>query len=227
MDILRFGEETTDRWNRIEDFFRFGESSRKIDASNFLVQIFSDDGRTRAQIIDARNNADGNLADRGTQFLDRLAFFQREGLSRSLLGSQAAGVNAGIEPKNEERVGAVIRHDVVYVFVHAQENRDDGEQRGDADDDAENREKRAHFVFAQRRDRHAGVFIELIPQRGSRSGSISISRPTMGSRRAAFCAGYTPKNTPTAAEMISARTTAVSGIDIGTDVVALTRSVSA
>ena len=71
---------------------------------------------------------------------------------------------------------------------------------GDADDDAEHRQRRAQLVAAQRVERHARRLRRASPL-------FTSAAPRSDPARAARDAGYSPKNSPTAAVMPMPSTT--------------------
>ena len=117
--------------------------------------------REGPKLIKAREDADGDGANGGAELLDGFGVLESEHAAGAFFGGEATGVNAGIEAKDEEGVGAVIAEIGVHIAVDADEDGDDGEERGDANDDAENGEERAHFIFAQSGEGHLGVFAEV------------------------------------------------------------------
>jgi hypothetical protein len=73
--------------------------------------------------------------------LDLLAL---DGLKKLL----ATGDDA--ELRDDEDVGIELKHLLGHIVVEAGDHRDDGNDRGDADDDAQQREKAPHLVASQR-----------------------------------------------------------------------------
>ena len=145
--------------------------------------------RGRAEILKAREDAGGDGAHGGAELLDGLGVFEDERAAGAFFGREAAGVNTGIEAKDEEGVRAVVAEIGVHIAVDADEDGDDGEERGDADDDAENGEERAHFVFAQGGEGHVGVFAHVHAHGRSTLSYNSWRKASMGCNKAALREG--------------------------------------
>src|SRR5882762_3539766 len=96
------------------------------------------------------------------------------------------------------------------VRVHPLDDRDDRDQKGDGDDDAEQRKEGSESVAPDRLEREAECFVQ-------RHGlqSYSYRNASMGSSCAARLAGYSPNPTPVSAEASSAATIDHSGTFAG------------
>ena len=70
-------------------------------------------------------------------------------------------MNARIEAEDEKGFGSVVAEVGVHIAVNTDENGDDGEQSGDANDHAENGEKRAGLILTEGRKGHLDVFAEI------------------------------------------------------------------
>src|SRR5437763_8811533 len=85
--------------------------------------------------------------------------------------------------------GAEFRNPLRDHAVQSLDNRCNGNHGSDPDDDAEDRQAAADLARAQRVHGDQQIFPELRPRHSALSAAT-------GSRRAAFVAGYMPKNKP-------------------------------
>ena len=190
MSIFSVAEEAALLRAGVEDYLVGGKGAVVVHAGNFLAEITGGDRAARgAEIVKAREDAGGDGANGGAELLDGFGVFEGEHAAGALFGGEATGVNAGIEAKDEEGVGAVIAEIGVHIAVDADEDGDDGEKRGDTDDDAEDGEERAHLVFAQGGESHEGVFAHVHAHGRGTLSYISWRKASMGCNKAALRAG--------------------------------------
>src|SRR2546430_12884728 len=124
-----------------------------------------------------------------------------DALPISLIRTKPSGVDAGIEAEDEECFGAIVGQIRVHVTVDADEDGDHGKNSGNTDDHAEDSEKGAHLVLTKSTERHPSVLADVHAHRYMHGAHTSWRKASMGCRLAARRAGYTPKKTPTAAEI--------------------------
>ena len=111
----------------------------------------------------------------------------------------------GIELEDEQIVHAEFVDGCLDVFLQTQQDRRDDNGDRHADHHPEHSQDGSCFICTNSFQRHLHVFGE---QAGMQNPHVSNLRASMGSRRAALRAGYTPKNSPTAVETRMAMATA-------------------
>ena len=162
MQVFGVAEKASFLWTGIKNFLGGWERAVVVDAGNFLGLITRGNGAILRPLLNkARIEAGGDGAHRGTELLDGFGVFKTERFAVALFGREPAGVNAGIEAEDEQCFGAVVGEVVVHVAIDADENRNDREQRRNADDHTEHGEKRAHFVLTQCGECHLRVFADM------------------------------------------------------------------
>src|SRR5580704_1567954 len=87
--------------------------------------------------------------------------FARERLARPLFGAHAAGMDAHVEAKEEERVGTVIVQVSLNVAADAYQDRGDENHRCNADHDAQHGQERARLVVAHRIQGHPRIYAKV------------------------------------------------------------------
>ena len=92
---------------------------------------------------------------------DSLGVFQGQRFARSFVRSEPAGVDARIETEDEKGFGTVVGQIGVYVSIDTDKDRHHGKNSGNADDYAQNGEKRAHLVLTQGGKRHLSVLADV------------------------------------------------------------------
>src|SRR5260370_21542727 len=216
MHVFGVAEKAPGSGPGIENLFVGGKRPVVINSRDFLATITGRDRPASGAFIRPPwINACRDRAHRGTELRDGLGIFERERFPRAFVWSESAGVDAGIEAEDEKGFGAVVRQIGVHVTVDADEYRDHGKKGGDADNHAKDGEKGAHLVLAQSDERHPGVLANVHAHGNFHGSHSSWRKASMGCGLAARRAGYTPKKTPTLAEITSASKTATMGTFIG------------
>jgi hypothetical protein len=174
-------------------------------ADREVLRRAEDDERTRPLLAvkDAllRRRSEAARAELNVDELDaRGVFFDGAGVGdrqvgplHQLVEDVAAGEAARAEPLHKNQVWTDRADRRAQRLVEAANHRGHADDRGDADDDAEDGERRAQLVAAHGVERHDDDF-------GQEAGShYSFLNASIGSSRAARDAGYRPKNNPTTA----------------------------
>ena len=148
----------------------------------------------------ARAQPDVDDAGRWRQLLDRRRIFDGQVRPAEQFGELVAGGEAhAAELRHEDGVRSELADAVAERMVEAADERRHPHDRGDADDDAEDGQRRAQLVGAQRveRDQH-DLAAERLSPHARHAVRHSRRSASIGSSRAARDAGYAPKNRPDA-----------------------------
>ncbi len=160
MKIFCFGKKTADIRVRVVDFLVLHVCSGVIQAGDFFVLVTRGDDGQAVEVIHALEDTDCHLGHCRTLLADRQAILERQWFAIALLGREVSGADAGSNLENPDGIRAIIIEVRGDVCIKSHQDRSDGNQRGDPDDDAQHRQKRPHFVFAQRVQRHLRIFAQ-------------------------------------------------------------------
>ena len=190
MHVFRVAEEPPGPRPGIENLFVRRERPVVIDPRHFLAAIARGHRpASRTFIFPTGIDAGRDRANRRAELSDGFGVFQGERLARAFIGSQPAGVDAGIEAEDKEGFRSVVGQIGVDVTVDAHEDRDYGKKSGDTDDHAEDREKGAHLVLTKSTERHPSVLADIHAHGDFHGLHNSWRKASMGCRLAARRAG--------------------------------------
>src|SRR5260370_1405837 len=103
MHVFRVAEKAPDLRPGVENFLVGGKRPVVINPRDFLAEITGGDRPASGAFVrKTRIEAGRDRAHRGTVLRDGLGILERERLPRAFVGSEPAGVDAGIETEDEK-----------------------------------------------------------------------------------------------------------------------------
>src|SRR5713226_10585855 len=98
MQVFRVAEKAPDFRPGVENFFVRGKRPVVINPRDFLAEITGGDRPASGAFIrETGIEASRDRTHRGTELRDGFGIFERERFPRAFVGSEPAGVDAGIE----------------------------------------------------------------------------------------------------------------------------------